>query len=161
MVLIEYLVVKKQYLLEMAIILAVAVFEISLYNIFILNEVLVYTNISAAALLILAYLRNRLDQETAKIILLFALSLFSVPLGYFALNDGGIYQEAFLISHAIILSVGVVLSNRPVTIRGAGGVILAAIYYLRNYTFILFGLIGLGLIALAVWQLLKKRPEQE
>ncbi|WP_146361070.1 hypothetical protein [Arthrobacter yangruifuii] len=65
-----------------------------------------------------------------------------------------------LVAHAGLLVFGLLASRRLFTLWGAAGVVLAVLWYLRGYTFLLLALLGIGLIALAVWRLTRVRTDE-
>lgn len=62
-------------------------------------------------------------------------------------------QLAVIIGFAAFIAVGLVLRERVSLIWGAVGVGLSILYHLRWLPFLWLGALGLGLIALAIWQL--------
>lgn len=99
-------------------------------------------------------LRRREDAKWRGII---ALSILSVTGGFYALLEGGMYQYVFLFEHAALVAAGLFLTQRLVTIWGAIGVGLSLLWMLRGYTYLWLTLVSLGLIAFAVWRLLRKK----
>lgn len=97
------------------------------------------------------------DKPTALNWLIAALLFFSVPTGLAALDSPEKYQLLFLFEHIGLLVIGGLANFRLVTVWGAVGVALGVLYWLQDYTFLLVGLTGLGLILFAVWRLLRKQ----
>lgn len=118
---------------------------------------LVYTHWWALTLTVIAFQRyvNK-DKATALNWLITALIVFSVPTGFAALGEPEKYQLLFLFEHIGLLTLGGLANYRLITIWGAAGVALGVLYWLQDYTFLLVGLTGLGLIFFAVWRLLRK-----
>lgn len=58
-----------------------------------------------------------------------------------------------LCGHLALLVAGVALSRRSFTIWGAAGIVLALLWFLRGYTFVLLAIAALLLLAFAVWKL--------
>jgi hypothetical protein len=79
----------------------------------------------------------------------------SIPTGLSALGEPDKYQLIFLIEHVALLVIGGMLNYRLAVLWGSSGVALAVLYWLKDQTYILLGLLGLGLIGLAIWRLLK------
>lgn len=62
-----------------------------------------------------------------------------------------------LTAHAALLVFGLLANRRLFVVWGAAGIGLAVLWYLRGYTFLLLSLLAMGLIALAVWRLVRLR----
>ncbi len=121
-------------------------------------DLLVYTHWWAFILAVLAGARYVIkDKQSALQWLVAALCLFSIPTGLAALGDPNKYQLLFLIEHVILLVIGGMLNYRLVVLWGSSGIALAVLYWLKDQTYILLGLLGIGLIGLAMWRLLKKK----
>ncbi len=121
-------------------------------------DMLVYTHWWAIILAVLAGARYVIsDKNNALHWLIAALCILSIPTGLAALGDPSKYQMIFLIEHVILLTIGGVLNYRLVVLWGSSGVALAVLYWLKDQTYILLGLLGLGLIGLAIWRLLNKK----
>lgn len=119
-------------------------------------DMLVYTHWWAVVLAALAGLRYSIsDKKSALQWLIAALCFMSVPTGLSALGDPDKYQFIFLIEHVVLLAIGGMLNYRLAILWGSSGVALAVLYWLKDQTYILLGLLGLGLIGLAIWRLLK------
>ena len=118
---------------------------------------LVYTHWWAITLAFIAIGRYSIkDKSTAFNWLIGALLVFSVPTGFAALDHPEKYQLLFLFEHIGVLTLGGLLNYRLITLWGAGGVALGVLYWLQDYTYLLVGLAGFGLILFAVWRLLRK-----
>lgn len=121
-------------------------------------DTLVYTHWWAFILATLAGARYAIkDKQSALQWLIAALCFFSIPTGLAALSDPNKYQLLFLIEHVILLVIGGMLNYRLVVLWGSSGIALAVLYWLKDQTYILLGLLGIGLIGLAMWRLLKKK----
>ncbi len=121
-------------------------------------DLLVYTHWWVVVLVLFAGLRYSIsDKKSALQWLIVALCFMSIPTGLSALGDPGKYQLVFLIEHVILLAIGGAANYRLAIQWGASGVGLAVLYWLKDQTYILLGLLGLSLIALAIWRLLKKK----
>ncbi|WP_191931585.1 hypothetical protein [Arthrobacter bussei] len=58
-----------------------------------------------------------------------------------------------LCGHVLLLAAGVALSRRLFSLWGAVGIVLALLWFLRGYTFLLLTVAALALLAFAVWKL--------
>ncbi len=105
------------------------------------------------------FLRKREARGTA--VLAAAAVVLSASGLYTVISGGGGRQLWALVAHAGLLAFGLLASRRLFTIWGAAGVVLAVLWYLRGYTFLLLALLGVGLIALAVWRLTRVRSEPD
>ena len=105
------------------------------------------------------FLRKREARGTA--VLAVAAAVLSASGLYTVISGGGGRQLWALVAHAGLLAFGLLASRRLFTIWGAAGVVLAVLWYLRGYTFLLLALLGVGLIALAVWRLTRVRSEPD
>ncbi|MFF1828879.1 hypothetical protein [Paenarthrobacter sp. NPDC058040] len=83
------------------------------------------------------------------------LSLSSVATIFFGTPTQQVYVLA---AHAVLLGVGLLLSERLFTAWGAAGVAASVMWALRSYAFALLALVALALIVLAVWRL-NRRPQ--
>ncbi len=97
------------------------------------------------------------DKQNAQNWLFVSLCVLSIPTGLKALDNPESYQFVFLMEHVVLLVVGGLFSYRPVVLWGASGIGLAVLYWLKDQTYILLGLLGIGLIGFAVWRLLRKK----
>ncbi|MCQ1949264.1 hypothetical protein NNX28_04890 [Arthrobacter sp. zg-Y859] len=104
------------------------------------------------------FLRKR-DQRGTMVLGVSAVILSSSGLSTVIFGGGG-KQLWALVAHAGLLAFGLLASRRLFTLWGAAGVVLAVLWYLRGYTFLLLALLGIGLIALAVWRLTRVRTEE-
>lgn len=103
------------------------------------------------------FLRNRPQRGT--LLLSVSATVLSTSGLFTVITGGGGRQLWALVAHAGLLAFGLLASRRLFTLWGAAGVALAVLWYLRGYTFLLLALLGIGLIALAVWRLTRVRPE--
>lgn len=120
---------------------------------------LVYSHWWVAVLAGLAYMYYRARQrEAMRQRLVIGLVIFSFFSGLAALGGAGDapYRLIFLLEHAILLIAGLMLSYKLVSIWGAVGVVLAVMWLLSGYTFLLLTIIALALIGGAVYALLGK-----
>lgn len=120
-------------------------------------DVLIYTHWWAAVIGILAYYYYSLGQkDEAKWRGIVALGVITFFTGANALASGGMYQLIFLGEHVTMLVIGLLFTNRILSIWGAIGVSLSVLWMLRGFTYVWLTLIALGLIGFAIWRLLKR-----
>ncbi len=81
-----------------------------------------------------------------------AMAVLTVGVGGQALVSGG-YQLLFLAEHLGLLVAGVVYRRQWAVWWGIAASVLAVLYFLRAYTFLWLGFLGLVLIAIVVWRL--------
>ncbi|MCQ1945604.1 MULTISPECIES: hypothetical protein [unclassified Arthrobacter] len=103
------------------------------------------------------FLRKR-DRRGTAVLVVSAVILSASGLSTVIFGGGG-KQLWALVAHAGLLAFGLLASRRLFTLWGAAGVALAVLWYLRGYTFLLLALLGIGLIALAVWRLTRVRTD--
>jgi hypothetical protein len=84
-----------------------------------------------------------------------AMGLVTLSSGVFALTHGGNYQLLFLIEHLALLVAGALLSKSWAIWWGISASALAILYFLRTYTFLLLAFLGLLLIGIVVWRLMR------
>jgi hypothetical protein len=84
-----------------------------------------------------------------------AMSLITLASGIFALSEGGYYQSLFLVEHLGLLVVGALLSRNWAIWWGICASTIAILYFLREYTFLWLGFLGLLMIGIVVWRLLR------
>lgn len=75
--------------------------------------------------------------------------------GIFALSEGGMYQILFLAEHVLLLIAGAFLQKRWALWWGLIASILAALYFLRDVTFLAFAFLGVVIVTIVVWRLVK------
>jgi hypothetical protein len=122
----------------------------------------IYSHLWAALLGLYAYLRYTVNNHSAEQgFTAAALCTLSIPLALQALGDQGQYYGWLLIMEHVGLALIGTLINRPFIIKwGLTVSILAVLYQLRELTFVVLGLVGLGVIGLAVY-LLNKYDSQK
>lgn len=84
-----------------------------------------------------------------------AMSLITASTGLLALAGDGMYQLLFLAEHLALLVVGAFLQKRWAVWWGIIAAVLAILYFLREYTFLWLGFLGLFLIGIVVWRLMR------
>ena len=87
------------------------------------------------------------------------LGFITLPTGIFALIDGStsgiVYTAVFLVEHLVVALVGALIRKQWVMWWGIIAVLLAVLYFIRSYTFLILLLLGFLLILFVVWRLLK------
>ena len=84
-----------------------------------------------------------------------AMSLITLASGIFALGEGGYYQLLFLVEHLALLVAGALRSRSWAIWWGISASTVAILYFLRDYTFLWLGFLGLLMIGIVVWRLLR------
>ncbi len=95
----------------------------------------------------------RINHKTARYAI--AAGLVTASVGMYALRSGGIYQLLFLIEHVGLLAAGSLFRRQWAVWWGLTASIMAILYFIKDYTYLWLGLLGLVLIALVVWRLNK------
>lgn len=88
--------------------------------------------------------------------LIIGMSLITTSTGILALAGESIYQLLFLAEHLVLLVVGALLQKRWALWWGIIAAVLAILYFLREYTFLWLGFLGLFLIGIVVWRLMRQ-----
>ena len=111
----------------------------------------------------LSYLYYRVGRRhPAKVRLIIALSIMSLFSGLIAIeavasgDNETPYRLIFLVEHVLLIVAGLALSRRLFTIWGAVGVVLAILWLLSGYTFLLLAFAAFVLIGVAVFSLVKQ-----
>jgi hypothetical protein len=84
-----------------------------------------------------------------------AMSFVTLASGIFALSEGGYYQLLFLVEHLALLVAGALRSRSWAIWWGITASTVAILYFLRGYTFLWLGFLGLLMIGIVVWRLLR------
>lgn len=87
--------------------------------------------------------------------LVVAMALVSISSGLYALGEGGFYQLLFLAEHLALLVIGALRQKTWAIWWGITASAVAILYFLRDYTFLWLGFLGLLLIAIVVWRLMR------
>lgn len=87
--------------------------------------------------------------------LIVGMSFITASTGLLALSNNGMYQLLFLAEHLALLVVGALLQKRWAIWWGISAAVLAILYFLREYTFLWLGFLGLFLIGIVVWRLMR------
>lgn len=110
-----------------------------------------------AALAYLYYSRNAHLQAKVRLIIGLVFLSFFTGIAALDLFDSEVpYRLIFLFEHVGLVVAGLLLSKRLLSIWGMVGVVLAVLWLLSDYTFLLLAIIALGLIGFAVYRLAKK-----
>jgi hypothetical protein len=110
-----------------------------------------YAHEWAALVLLVALLRRQGVRPRAIV----AMALVTLSTGGYALAQGGFYQLLFLAEHLALLVVGAFRQKGWAIWWGIGTSAAAILYFLREYTFLWLGFLGLLLIAIVVWRLMR------
>lgn len=89
--------------------------------------------------------------------LIVGLVIMSGISGIYALSEGGGYQLLFLIEHVGLLTFGALRSKSWALWWGLAGSVLAVVYFLGGLNFLSLAFLGLLLIGIVVWRLLRQR----
>ncbi len=87
-------------------------------------------------------------------------AFITLSTGLSALIDGGIYQLLFLIEHLVLLVVGALTRRQWAVWWGVIASVLAILYFIKGYVYLWLGLLGLCLVGLVVWRLVKMNNNQ-
>lgn len=93
------------------------------------------------------------DNKVARLII--AMGIVTTISGIYALDEGGLYALLFLIEHLGLLVVGAIRGKSWAIWWGLIAAVLAVLYFLRDITFLAFGFLGLVIVGIVVWRLLK------
>ena len=91
--------------------------------------------------------------------LVIALLFITIPTGLFALTKGDGYIWLFLVEHLIMAITGAVYRKQWVMWWGIVAVVLAILYFIREYTALMLLLLGFLLIAFVVWRLMRGKND--
>lgn len=118
------------------------------------NIGIVYVHILAVAAFLSAFLLQTTNNaRTARIVI--ALAIISLGVGVEAIMFGGVYQIIFLTEMIIILVIGALRLKQWAIWWGVVGVVLAVLYFLKSYVWLMLLFLGVALIAFVVWRLTK------
>lgn len=113
-----------------------------------------YAHWWAATILLVAWWRKRTGQSTEYRPML-AVGIVSASVGIAALSEGGMYQLLFLVEHVGLLVIGVLLHRQWAVWWGVIGAVAAVLYFIKDFVYLWLALLGIGLIALVIWQLVR------
>lgn len=94
-------------------------------------------------------------RQGVRLRLIIAMSFVSLSSGLYALGQGGGYQLLFLAEHLGLLVIGALRQKTWAIWWGIAASALAILYFLRSYTFLWLGFLGLLLIGIVVWRLMR------
>lgn len=112
---------------------------------------LFYAHEWAVAITAVALMR-RTNVRLRMIVAMAIVSLFS---GVYALTNTGYYQLLFLAEHLALLVFGALRQKNWAIWWGIAASSLAVLYFLRNFAFLWLGFLGMLLIAIVVWRLMR------
>ena len=84
-----------------------------------------------------------------------ALGFLTASTGIYALGQGGLYSIIFLVEHLVVAVVAALIGRQWAMWWGIVAVILAVMYFLRDYTALALLFLGFLIILFVVWRLLK------
>ncbi|MFZ1258769.1 MAG: hypothetical protein WAQ25_04850 [Candidatus Saccharimonas sp.] len=117
---------------------------------------LVLTHLWAIVALALALYYRRLSLPYhAKGRLIAGMTLITIPTLSSALSNGGFAQVVFLVEHVAMLVAGLLRNYRLAALWGSVGVTLAVLYMLRGYTSLLAIVVGMLIISVVVWVIVR------
>lgn len=122
---------------------------------------LVYTHWWALVFALLSYIYYKNNRKQDSTILLYiGLSLMTIftgaaALGYIGSGDVP-YQVIFILEHIVLLIAGLIASKKVLTTWGAVAAILAVLWMLRNFGWVLLAFAGIALIAAAIYALMRQ-----
>jgi len=106
----------------------------------------------ALTLLLVAFWRKDV-QFSARLII--ATACVTVGSGVMALSSGGNYQILFLVEHVGLLVAGVLARASWALWWGLSATVLAVLYFLRSSLFLSLLFLGLTLLAVVIWRLVR------
>jgi len=127
---------------------------------------LVYTHWWAAVMAALSYIYYKVGKyDSSKAMAIIAISLVSFFTGIIALNPFSTsvvdYRLIFLIEHVILLVYGLATSRKLYSVWGAVCVILAILWMLSGYTYLLLAVVAFTLIGIAIYALTRQSKKAE
>lgn len=105
-----------------------------------------------------AALVRRTNRSTCAIV---AMGFVTLSSGIYALAFGGWYQILFLTEHLALLVIGAFAARNWAIWWGIAAAAVAILYFLREYTFLWLGFLGLLMIAIVVWRLMRSGAKSE
>lgn len=136
---------------EGAIYLANIAFQRLLGSLYPELNVVFYAHLWAAVVALVALIRRRGVRSRLVVAMIFV----SFSSGLYALMHGGFYQMLFLAEHLALLVIGAIRQKSWAIWWGIAASAVAILYFLREYTFLWLGFLGLVLIAIVVWRLMR------
>ncbi|MCX6728313.1 MAG: hypothetical protein NTV39_00885 [Candidatus Saccharibacteria bacterium] len=127
------------------------------------TNLLAYTHWWSAVFAGLGYMYYAAGKrQDAKALIYFALAIMTFFTGISALGmlgEGTLavsYQTIFIIEHLLLLTAGLVLSRKILTIWGAVAVILAVLWMIKDYGYLLLAVAAMVLIGFAIFALVRQ-----
>lgn len=115
--------------------------------------VLAYGHWWALTLGLVAYWQRSDKNTTLRFIL--ATAALTIGSGVMALSSGGGYQLVFLVEHVILLVIGALSRTSWLLWWGLAATVLAVLYFLRSSLFLSLLFLGLTLISIVIWRLIR------
>ena len=115
---------------------------------------IIFGHLSALTLLAVALWRKRNGGDNELHYVLGAV-VFTMGGGASALADGSVYQLIFLAEHVVILIVGALRQWQRVVWWGVAASVTAIMYFLKDYFYLWLAFLGVILIAIVVWRLMR------
>ncbi len=116
-------------------------------------SIVVYGHWWAAILILVAFWRRDDGGFVNRTVL--GVTAITLSSGIAALTSGGGYQLLFLIEHAALLVVGALTRTSWALWWGLVATVLAVLYFLRSSLFLSFLFLGLTLLAIVIWRLIR------
>lgn len=115
--------------------------------------VLAYGHWWALTLGLVAYWQRGDKNTTLRFVL--AVAALTIGSGIMALSSGGGYQLIFLVEHVILLVIGALSRTSWLLWWGLAATVLAVLYFLRSSLFLSLLFLGLTLISIVIWRLIR------
>jgi hypothetical protein len=138
------------------------------YSFFDIEETQVYTVTIALYFAGLAYFQHRHNQlQNRDLFTVLALGFLTLPTFSSSVNDAAGGYSILLIAESILLiAAGMLMSYRLVTYWGVASLVIVVLYQLRDVllnvpTWAIYGLVGLGMLAGAIYLLSKQSGDQD
>ncbi len=116
--------------------------------------VIVFGHLTALTLVAVALWRKQ-NGGVTELHYVVAAGVFTTAGGASALADGSMYQLIFLAEHVAILIVGALRQWQRVVWWGVAASVAAIMYFLKDYFYLWLAFLGIILIAIVVWRLLR------
>lgn len=116
-------------------------------------SIVVYGHWWAAVLLAVAYWRRQDSGLVNRLVL--GTAAITLSSGIAALTSGGGYQLLFLVEHVALLVIGALTRTSWALWWGLVATVLAVLYFLRSSLFLSFLFLGLTLLGIVIWRLIK------
>lgn len=114
------------------------------------TAVVLLAHLWAAVLCVVAWWRRDLRVRPV-----LAAAVLTAVTGGYALAEGGWYQLLFLVEQLALLTAGALTDRSWARRWGLTTSVLAILYLLRGFTFLAFGFLGLALIGVVIWRLVR------